>query len=119
MLSGGISLYLHLQLARWKAGMEGRACHCAGIREPPECYSLRLFPEESWEHAKHRWRRDRGEGGEGVISDGPWRPERRSPQVLPAASALPRGAPCRQRVSDELSRGKQIQQVNKAPGGGR
>lgn len=78
-----------------------------------------LVSQQSWEHAKRRWRRDRGEGGEGVISDGPWRPDRSGPQVLPAASALPRGAPWRQRVSDELSRGKQIQQVNKAPGGGR
>lgn len=44
------------------------------------------------------------------------------PQPSPGApgpSALPRGTLTRQRLSDDLSRGKQILKVNEAPGGGR
>ena len=99
--------------------MEGRTCHCAGIREPPECHSLHLFAKESQEHAKHRCRCDGGEAGEAGDQWRARRPDRSRPQVLPATPALPRGTPTRQRLSDDLSRGKQIRKVNEAPGGGR
>ena len=98
--------------------MEGRTCQCRNQRAswmplaafvPQGVSGTRKAQVATW--WKGGWR-----GGAECRAQ---RPARSSPQVLPAASAPPRGAPVRQRVSDDLSRGKQIRQVNKAPGGGR
>lgn len=44
VLSGGSSLFLHLQLARWKEGWKGGLCTGWESERPPTCYSLHFFP---------------------------------------------------------------------------